>query len=60
MRLSKATIAGGMSGCPEIFDQIMPRLATFMAPFVCGLLSHLAHQNVESMAYRFGQDRLPL
>jgi len=61
---------------PEIFDQVMPRLATFMAPFVetfCrqepdqhahtyvwGLLSDLERKNVESIAYRFGQDRLPL
>ena len=61
---------------PEIFDQVLPRLATFMAPFVetfcrqeldqhahtylCGLLSDLERKNVESIAYRFGQDRLPL
>ena len=61
---------------PAIFDQVMPRLATFMAPFVetfCrqepdqhahtyvwGLLSDLERKNVESIAYRFGQNRLPL
>ena len=61
---------------PEIFQQVMPRLATFMAPFVapfcrqepaehaqtyvCGLLSNVARKNIESIAYRFGQDRLPL
>ena len=61
---------------PEIFAQGMPRLSTFMAPFVrtlCrqepaqhahtyvyGLLSDLERKNVESIAYRFGQDRLPL
>src|SRR2546422_3457848 len=61
---------------PEIFHQVMPRLATFLAPFVrpfCrqepahhahtyvyGLLSDLERKNVESIAYRFGQDRLPL
>jgi SRSO17 transposase len=61
---------------PEIFSQVMPRLATFMAPFVrtfCrqepaqhahtyvyGLLSDLERKNVESIAYRFGHDRLPL
>jgi len=61
---------------PEIFEQVMPRLETFMAPFVesfrrqepdqhaqtyvCGLLSDLERKNVESIAYRFGQDRLPL
>ena len=61
---------------PEIFQQVMPRLDTFMAPFVdtfrrqescqhahtyvCGLLSDVDRKNVESIAYRFGQDRLPL
>jgi SRSO17 transposase len=61
---------------PEIFDQVLPRLETFMAPFVerfcrqepdqhaqtyvCGLLSDVERRNVESIAYRFGQDRLPL
>lgn len=61
---------------PEIFEQVMPRLDTFMAPFVesfrrqepdqhaqtyvYGLLSDLKRKNVESIAYRFGQDRLPL
>lgn len=61
---------------PEIFHEVMPRLETFMRPFVrtfCrqepvqhahtyvyGLLSALERKNVESIAYRFGQDRLPL
>src|SRR6266487_976766 len=61
---------------PEIFQQVMPRLATFMVPFVapfcrqepsqhaqtsvCGLLSNVARKNIESIAYRFGHDRLPL
>ena len=61
---------------PEIFQQVMPRLATFMIPFVapfcrqepsqhaqtyiCGLLSAVERKNIESIAYRFGQDRLPL
>ena len=61
---------------PELFQQVMPRLATFMAPFVasfcrqepfqhahtyvCGLLSDVERKNIESIAYRFGQDRLPL
>ena len=60
----------------EIFDQVMPRLEQFMAPyvehlsrkeqiahshtFVQGLLSDLSRKNVESIAYRFGQDRMPL
>jgi SRSO17 transposase len=61
---------------PEIFDQVLPRWTTFMAPFVetfcrqeleqhahtylCGLLSDVDRKNIESIAYRFGQDRLPL
>jgi hypothetical protein len=61
---------------PEIFDQMLSRLTTFMAPFVetfcrqeleqhahtylCGLLSDVERKNIESIAYRFGQDRLPL
>ena len=61
---------------PEIFEQVIPRLYAFMAPFVktfqgqiaaqhaktyvCGLLSDVEHKNVESIAYRFGQSRLPL
>src|SRR5216684_8763845 len=61
---------------PQIFDQVMPRLETFMAPFVAtfcrrepsahaqtyvrGLLADVERKNVESIAYRFGQDRLPL
>src|SRR5437660_12813537 len=60
----------------EIFHEVMPRLETFMLPFVrtfCrqesvqhahtyvyGLLSDLERRNVESIAYRFGHDRLPL
>jgi len=61
---------------PEIFDQVLPRLHTFMEPFVstfqgqvaeqhaqtyvCGLLSDVERKNVESIAYQFGQARLPL
>ena len=61
---------------PEVFDQVMPRLHTFMAPFVetfqgqaltqhaktyvSGLLSDVARKNVESIAYHVGQDRLGL
>ena len=61
---------------PQIFDQVMLRLETFMAPFVStfcrqepsahahtsvrGLLSDVERTNVASLAYRFGQDRLPL
>ena len=61
---------------PEIFEQVIPRLSTFMTPFVtifqgqvaeqhaktyvCGLLSNLERKNVASIAYRFGHSRLPL
>jgi SRSO17 transposase len=61
---------------PEIFEQVIPRLYTFMTPFVqifqgqvaeqhaktyvCGLVSNLERKNVESIAYRFGHSRLPL
>jgi SRSO17 transposase len=61
---------------PQIFEGVMPRLGTFMEPFVDslvrkeqvahaqtfvqGLLSVLDHKNVESIAYRFGQERMPL
>jgi len=61
---------------PEIFEQVIPRLYTFMEPFVkifhgqvdeqhaktyvCGLLSDVERKNIESIAYRFGQSRLPL
>ena len=61
---------------PQVFDRVMPRLEQFMQPFVKhlvrseqvehamtfvqGLLSDLEHKNVESIAYRFGQGRMPL
>ena len=61
---------------PQVFDEVMPRLENFMEPFVeClarseqvghahtfvqGLLSDLKHKNAESIAYRFGQEPLPL
>jgi hypothetical protein len=61
---------------PEIFAQVLPRLTTFLAPFVetfcrperdqqahtylCGRLSEVERKNIASIAYRFGQDRLPL
>ena len=61
---------------PEIFEQVLPRLDRFMQPFVtvfagqaadqhattyvCGLLSNVERKNVESIAYQFGQSRLPL
>jgi SRSO17 transposase len=61
---------------PEMFEQVIPRLDTFMTPFVkifpgqvaeqhattsvCGLLSNLARKNVAAIADRFGHSRLPL
>jgi SRSO17 transposase len=64
------------SVAPQVFDRVMPRLEQFMESFVesmvrkeqvghantfvQGLLSDLDQKNVESIAYRFGQDRMPL
>jgi len=61
---------------PQVFDRVLPRLERFMEPFVAtfvrreqidhahtfvqGLLSDLENKNVESIAYRFGQERMPL
>jgi len=61
---------------PEVMERVLPRLEQFMEPFVDhlvrteqvehaqtfvqGLLSDLKHKNVESIAYRFGEDRMPL
>jgi SRSO17 transposase len=61
---------------PQVIDRVLPRLERFMEPFVeplvrreqqqhaqmfvQGLLSDLEHKNTESIAYRFGQDRMPL
>lgn len=61
---------------PQVFERVIPRLETFMSPFldvfvrkeqvshvrtmVHGLLSDVEHKNVESIALRFGQDRTPL
>ncbi|MCP4899658.1 MAG: IS701 family transposase [bacterium] len=60
----------------QVFDRVMPRLERFMKPFVDslvrreqiehantfvqGLLSDLEHKNAESIAYRFGEERMPL
>ena len=61
---------------PEMFEQVIPRLYSFMKPFVNtfqgqaadqhaktsvgGLLSDVERQNIAAMASRFGQSRLPL
>jgi SRSO17 transposase len=60
----------------RVFERVMPRLERFMGPFVDnlgrkeqvahaqtfvrGLLSDLDAKNTESIAYRFGQERMPL
>lgn len=60
----------------QVFEDVLPRLEQFAAPFVAslcrqeqrdhaqtylrGLLSDLESKNVESIAYRFGQDRMGL
>ncbi len=68
--LAECTVA------PQVFDGVMQRLERFMEPFVenlvrkeqadhahtivGGLLSDLENKNTESIAYRFGQERMPL
>jgi len=72
----KAAVLEECKLASEVFDDVLPRLERFMEPFVDslarkeqvehattfvrGLLSDLEHKNVESIAYRFGQDRMPL
>ena len=72
----KAAVLAECELAPAIFEQVRPRLERFMEPFVVslgrrereehavrfvqGLLSDLSHKNAESIAYRFGQERLPL
>ena len=74
--LRKSQLLDECQVAPEIFEQVIPRLSTFMKPFisifqgqaadqhaktyVCGLLSNVERKNIESIAYRFGQSRLPL
>lgn len=72
----KAAILEECVLAPQVFEDVAPRLEQFMEPFVDslarkeqvghaltfvrGLLSDLEHRNTESIAYRFGQKRLPL
>ena len=72
----KAAVLEECKLAPQVLADIAPRLEQFMQPFVeClarkeqvdhaltfvrGLLSDLDHRNVESIAYRFGQERMPL
>jgi SRSO17 transposase len=74
--LRKSQLLDECQIAPEMFEQVLPRLDTFMTPFVrifqgqaaaqhaqtyvCGLLSNVERKNIESIAYRFGQSRLPL
>jgi SRSO17 transposase len=68
--LAECRVAG------EVFEDVLPRLMGFMQPFVqslarrearehaitlvSGLLSDVTRKNVESIAYRFAQDRMSL
>ena len=74
--IRKAQLLEECQVAPEVFEQVLPRLRTFLAPFadtfqgqaprahaqtyVRGLLSDVERKNVESIAYHFGQDRLGL
>jgi SRSO17 transposase len=71
----KTQLRAECQGAPEMFEQVIPRLDTFMEPFVqtfhaqaadqhaktsvCGLLSDVERQNIASIASRLGQSRLP-
>ncbi len=72
----KEELVDECSVAPQVVDGVMPRLERFMEPFVDslvrreqvehagtfvrGLLSDLKDKNAESIAYRFGQERMPL
>lgn len=72
----KAAVLEECKLAPQVFEDVGLRLEQFMEPFVDsltrkeqvghaltfvrGLLSDVEHRNVESIAYRFGQDRMPL
>ena len=74
--IRKAQLLEECQVAPEVFEQVLPRLRTLLAPFVDtlqgqaprahaqtyvrGLLSDVERKNVESIAYHFGQDRLGL
>src|SRR6266852_383545 len=74
--LRKSQLLDECQVAPAMFEQVMPRLSTFMKPFVsifqgqtadqhaktsvCGLLSTVERKNIASIASRFGQSRLPL
>jgi SRSO17 transposase len=72
----KAAVLEECKLAPQVFEGVAPRLEQFMRPFVAqlarreqvdhaltlvrGLLSDLEDKNVESIAYRFNQGRMPL
>ena len=72
----KTPLLAACQVAPEMFEQVIPRLSTFMEPFVttfhgqvadqhaksavCGLLSDIERPKVASIAARCGQSRLPL
>jgi hypothetical protein len=74
--LRKSQLLDECQVAPARFEQVIPRLYTFMKPFVSlfpgqaaeqhaktsvwGLLSNVEHKNIASLAYRCGQSRLPL
>src|SRR6266852_3909562 len=74
--IRKAQLLEECQVVPAVFAQVLPRLRTFMAPFVDtlpghaprahaqtyvqGLLSDVERKNIESIAYHFGQERLGL
>src|SRR6266852_571895 len=74
--LRKSPLLDECQVAPAIFEQVLPRLSTFMKPCVrifqgqaadqhaqtsvCGLLSDVERTNIASIASRFGQSRLPL
>ena len=72
----KAAVLAECELAPQVFEDVVPRLEQFMEPFVAslarkeqvghaltfvrGLVSDVDHRNTESIAYRFGQGRMPL
>src|SRR6266436_3117832 len=74
--IRKAQLLEECQVASKVFEQVLPRLHTFMEPFVDtlhgqaprghvqtyvrGLLSDVERKNVESIAYHFGQERLGL
>jgi SRSO17 transposase len=72
----KSQLLDECQGAPDSFAQVIPRLETFRKPFVrifqgqaaeqhaktyvYGFLSQVERKNIASIAYRFGQSRLPL